>query len=137
MPKVKLEAGAELDFLNQKELDHSLLKSRNNWLSQISQDVLIGYSVVTLLANTSALIGRPPSGYIWAVTNVVSGVTDTQLLLNDNVLIADIPTLQGTFSKSQVVVYPGNELWAKNATATSITLFYIQVPIMRVGELLL
>ncbi|MGH7240409.1 MAG: hypothetical protein ACREHG_10175 [Candidatus Saccharimonadales bacterium] len=146
MAKVKLEFGGELDILNQSELDDSIDKAKSSLIAELSRNVTV-QRVVMNLANGLTTIGGPESGFVFAITAINLGAplvapNIVSFYVNDvtsgNLVAAiNAPNQCAYYAKSQVVIMPGNVIVVSSTVATVMNFAAIQVPVSRIGELVL
>ena len=89
MPKVKLDVGAEIDFLNKKEMDDALDGQMKKW-RQLDRELLSGIKYMRIprmvgqasgetliLGDTAPAVVGPESGYAWSVRRIsIQGLTN-------------------------------------------------------------
>lgn len=141
MARVKLDFGAEVDFLTKGELDESLTASRQAEIEQLRgkkplrfmEQATPASSAVTIgdpgTANAGAVLIDPGQGYVWSLRHLViegltSGATPDVMNVYRNARI--IWQLNGnafcqTFGRGEVLFNPGEALYFKSSGTMAAT----------------
>ena len=145
MPKIKLQAGAELDVLSKNELKSVMDTVRQDWFNQVARgDRYPRFAAQGTIASQTLSIGGaeqadqrlgPPEGFVWAVQRLaVAGLTTitgtpavattepVALYVNDSgasSLVHPAITGYADFADYELVLYPGDTLLVTGASLTS------------------
>lgn len=145
MPKVKLQAGAEVDVINRSEMKDVLDAASRDWFGQVARGdryrrfsaqgtISAGALLIDGTNQLDAVLG-PAEGFVWALqrvalygltiasgTPLVAVTEPVRLHLNDDqpsTLVHPAVTGYQEFGEHELVMYPGDTLVVVGASLTS------------------
>ena len=155
MAKVRLDFGAELDVLSQRELDQSLSRASEATLAHARGIKWMRRAHPLADTPTSVTLGNPVAqGYAWdlkMITGMLTGSDSAAVFIGEDatgLLIGYAPApgaapAQPVFtigwSSHQQVLMPGDELFVATSGAfglTRVTVTAVQVPAEMLGKIL-
>lgn len=139
MAKFKINAGAEIDVLTEKELSSALDKMSSSWMAEVTKGfkyrrflgvATIAAASVSITEGQDNILG-PGAGLMWAVNSLVVGglaVADSvDVLINDSDPVATFTRAAGTgnyvrqsFGQTDLVLNPNDYLSLVGSGLTAV-----------------
>lgn len=149
--EVELRAGAKIDLLSQKELDHSLGEAHDREIRELARGVKwVRYAFADPLVPTKETIPGPELGYTWKLQRIsatLTGADSISVYIGDavnNRLIGFTPSVTAqsvyviSFSPGEII-NGGENVYVATSGSFRFTQFYLsawQVPSPMIWKLL-